>query len=888
MNDIPCSMKMKQVPFQKLSSYCLPQSNLLKKKSYPEKTQRVSLGREKQSSRPDSRIFVHEKRDRINFDPEPKAREADEPLIPLSESSLSSMTASLETGSCSSSRISAALGDSLPKLPELNIISSSESEFNVSNPEQFERMIISNNINKCNDINIVEKIEIKPEHELVTSTNESVIKNNKESIETKIEPGLEVYGSKDKCRNWIETQNLITTDKSDRLYNRETKKVSVDGEINNDLSLSDEKDRSYIENDVKTDDQILVDVECLVQRLIANVSVLEDPNNSDTELEKAYSQTNLQNPYPLDEERSGNDSDERQPAIVGLKYSLDDLQSPVSPIDRCSHSCINEEPIIDSEKKYSWQRIDLITTNVSSNSDFHLIKTNDQIEAKYSWQIIEEKCKEFNDVFNSDGDAFVESESGELKQHIDRKKASTRNNSKLTCTEDLCMNEPEYQYSWQKLTSKYLAGNHEEDRFVNRIQPAQDIDLNILMNADTESMKNRFPFKETFMPCSSNSISSCTVDEKYKGGKDIGKIVVNSPLNNIISSMLPDIRVINRRPGFDNTKTDYLSSNLNSESNKSSTRYSSMSSIKQIIASLNEMVKTQKNMLDSYVRDHISEEKANLEKSAPAPDRTEKVEIFPSTLHVLGDYIVRDIRPEDINNPKDFSNKQIPACTNFALQNALPDTNLTRSKDRYSQLPLDFPSMKSCPISYETLNFVPKTSDAENDYRAEIFPSNRGSLLPVLEHNSILTDNDWDPGIEAMDKPVISLPDTARDNEGKIEEAESLPYTKSVGLLKPRLQISFSEAKEAGDSNTREDELVTRLESAMSRLKQCEQQVDANWNLDYSVLDAEEKISHEKEETQLPKQVEEHIKDIIQSAEEYLAKLEEQLKDLRTADAQVN
>ncbi|XP_046469005.1 cytokine receptor-like factor 3 [Neodiprion pinetum] len=137
-----------------------------------------------------------------------------------------------------------------------------------------------------------------------------------------------------------------------------------------------------------------------------------------------------------------------------------------------------------------------------------------------------------------------------------------------------------------------------------------------------------------------------------------------------------------------------------------------------------------------------------------------------------------------------------------------------------------------------------------------------------------------------MEKQALEPPmDLAQHiNKEKDVQSDSLPCTKNT-VSKPRLQVSFTEIKEAGDNNTKKDELTTRLENAMSRLQQCQQHIDANWNLDYSVLDIEEGISDEG--VQLPEQVEAHIKDIIKSAEEYLAKLDEQLNDLRNADDQI-
>lgn len=87
-----------------------------------------------------------------------------------------------------------------------------------------------------------------------------------------------------------------------------------------------------------------------------------------------------------------------------------------------------------------------------------------------------------------------------------------------------------------------------------------------------------------------------------------------------------------------------------------------------------------------------------------------------------------------------------------------------------------------------------------------------------------------------------------------------------------------------GNEKTKKEELLMRLTCTLKKLNQYEQN-DKNCDINIAQLDGEG-IFMQKEV--LSQNVEENIKGIVQSAQEYVTKLDYQLKNLDNADQQVN
>ncbi|XP_015590695.1 uncharacterized protein LOC107265605 isoform X2 [Cephus cinctus] len=108
---------------------------------------------------------------------------------------------------------------------------------------------------------------------------------------------------------------------------------------------------------------------------------------------------------------------------------------------------------------------------------------------------------------------------------------------------------------------------------------------------------------------------------------------------------------------------------------------------------------------------------------------------------------------------------------------------------------------------------------------------------------------------------------------------------KHVAPLRPNITEIHEIPAHCGDIKTRQNELTSRLSNALAKLKQYKQRKDANWSLDYSLLDVKDDFS--VKDAKLPRHVEENIKGIVDSAQEYIGKLEEQLQELNCADQQI-
>lgn len=88
------------------------------------------------------------------------------------------------------------------------------------------------------------------------------------------------------------------------------------------------------------------------------------------------------------------------------------------------------------------------------------------------------------------------------------------------------------------------------------------------------------------------------------------------------------------------------------------------------------------------------------------------------------------------------------------------------------------------------------------------------------------------------------------------------------------------------DHEKTKKELLMRLMYTLKKLNQYERNMDKNRGTDVLLHGAEDTFTQKGEV--LPQNVEYNIRSIIDSTQEYIAKLEYQLKDLDNADQQVN
>lgn len=119
----------------------------------------------------------------------------------------------------------------------------------------------------------------------------------------------------------------------------------------------------------------------------------------------------------------------------------------------------------------------------------------------------------------------------------------------------------------------------------------------------------------------------------------------------------------------------------------------------------------------------------------------------------------------------------------------------------------------------------------------------------------------------------------------QIDNYDELLHKYIIKPLTPNISSKSSVIFDNGNEKTQKKELLMRLTHALKKLNQYEQSIDRK-STDVSRLDAEDTFAQKGEV--LPQNVEENIKGIIQSTQEYIAKLDYQLKDLDNADQQVN
>lgn len=120
----------------------------------------------------------------------------------------------------------------------------------------------------------------------------------------------------------------------------------------------------------------------------------------------------------------------------------------------------------------------------------------------------------------------------------------------------------------------------------------------------------------------------------------------------------------------------------------------------------------------------------------------------------------------------------------------------------------------------------------------------------------------------------------------QIENYDELLHKYMIKPLTPNISSKSFVISDNGNERTKKEELLMRLTYALKKLNQYEQNIDKKLSTDVPCLGTEDTFT-QKEEV-LPQNVEENIKGIIQSTQEYIAKLDCQLKDLDNADQQVN
>lgn len=138
-----------------------------------------------------------------------------------------------------------------------------------------------------------------------------------------------------------------------------------------------------------------------------------------------------------------------------------------------------------------------------------------------------------------------------------------------------------------------------------------------------------------------------------------------------------------------------------------------------------------------------------------------------------------------------------------------------------------------------------------------------------------------------MEQILEALSNQNLSDKSEIEQVDNRDELLDRYMIKPLIPnpSKNSVISNNGNEKTKKEELLTRLTYTLKKLNQYERNVDKNCDTNVAQLDVEG-IFTQKEV--LSQNVEENIKGIIQSVQEYITKLDYQLKDLDNADQQVN
>lgn len=120
----------------------------------------------------------------------------------------------------------------------------------------------------------------------------------------------------------------------------------------------------------------------------------------------------------------------------------------------------------------------------------------------------------------------------------------------------------------------------------------------------------------------------------------------------------------------------------------------------------------------------------------------------------------------------------------------------------------------------------------------------------------------------------------------QIDNYDELLHKYVIKPLTPNISSKSYVITDNGNEKTKKEELLARLMHALKKLNQYERNMDKNQSADVLHLDAKDTCTQKKEA--LPQNVQDNIKGIIESTQEYIAKLDYQLKDLDNADQQVS
>ncbi|KAG5310789.1 CRLF3 factor, partial [Acromyrmex insinuator] len=119
----------------------------------------------------------------------------------------------------------------------------------------------------------------------------------------------------------------------------------------------------------------------------------------------------------------------------------------------------------------------------------------------------------------------------------------------------------------------------------------------------------------------------------------------------------------------------------------------------------------------------------------------------------------------------------------------------------------------------------------------------------------------------------------------QITNHDGLLHKYTIKPLTPNISSKSSVISDNGNERTKKEELLMRLTYALNKLNQYERNIENKKSIETSCLDAKDTLTQKG--VVLPRNVEENAKGIIQSAQEYIAKLDYQLKDLDNADQQI-
>lgn len=133
-------------------------------------------------------------------------------------------------------------------------------------------------------------------------------------------------------------------------------------------------------------------------------------------------------------------------------------------------------------------------------------------------------------------------------------------------------------------------------------------------------------------------------------------------------------------------------------------------------------------------------------------------------------------------------------------------------------------------------------------------------------------------------EPEVDVPLDGSD-EDVLDKTLSASFTDEIEPLMPVLDFQGSANSDDRYDDSRREELKAKLTNALKKLEESEQSIDASWSLGNSLTSVKDELAIIEEK--LPKHVQDNVKGIILSAQEYIGKLEDQLSDLDIADEQV-